>query len=102
VEIEEIPRAVASKQYQVSKHAEDQMDLRRISYTEVEEAIAEGEIIKEYPDPHFSPGCLILGRAKSGRYLHVVISLPLNCRIVTTYEPDPAEWIDYRYRRADQ
>lgn len=90
--IEEIRWAIMSKQYQVSEHAEDQMDIRNILQAEVEEAIAEGEIIEEYPNHYLGSCCLILGRAQSGRYLHVVASLPPNCWIVTTYEPDPTKW----------
>jgi crotonobetainyl-CoA:carnitine CoA-transferase CaiB-like acyl-CoA transferase len=36
---------------------------------------------------------------KAGRGLHVHVSLPPKVVIITTYEPDPKEWIDCRVRR---
>jgi hypothetical protein len=72
---------------------------RAIVRREVEEAILSGEIIEEYPDDKYSPSCLILGRTRQERMLHVQASLPPSVVIITTYEPDPAEWIDGKVRR---
>jgi len=65
---------------------------------EVEEAVLSGEIIEEYPDDKYSPTCLIYGRSKVGRRLHVQISLPV-VTVITAYDPDETEWADYRFRR---
>lgn len=102
MEIEQIRRVIVTKRYRFREHAEEQLDARHIFRAEVEEAILEGEIIEEYPDHHLGPCCLIYGRAKSGRYLHIVVSLPPDCWIITAYEPDPAQWIDRRRRRTSQ
>ncbi len=72
---------------------------RFIDRHEVEEAIMNGEIIEEYPEDKYSPSCLIYGKTKKGRDLHVQVSLPPKVVIITTYEPDPSEWIDCKIRR---
>jgi len=66
---------------------------------EIEDAVLSGEIIEEYPDDKYSPSCLIYGRTKSGRVLHIQLSLPPAVVVITAYEPDEAEWTDYKDRR---
>ena len=72
---------------------------RTIERAEVEEAVNNGIIIEEYPDDKYSPSCLIYGQTLVKRDLHVQASLPPKVVIVTTYGPDPGEWIDCRTRR---
>jgi hypothetical protein len=57
------------------------------------------EIIEEYPDDKYFPSCLIYGKTWKGRDLHVQISLPPLVVVITTYEPDPEEWIGFKIRR---
>lgn len=85
--------------YRFSNHAVKRMIKRSISRHEVEEVILRGEIIEEYPDDKYSPSCLVYGRTKRGKDLHVQISLPPTVVVITTYEPDPEEWINYKIRR---
>ena len=72
---------------------------RNVTRQEVEGAILVGEIIEEYPDDKYSPSCLIYGKTKVGRDLHIQVSYPPSVVIVTVYEPDPGEWVDCRTRR---
>jgi len=85
--------------YRVSDHAVKRMIKRSIDRIEVEETVLSGEVIEEYPDDKYSPSCLIYGRTKKGRNLHVQISPPPSVVVITVYDPDEAEWIDYRIRR---
>ncbi len=57
------------------------------------------EIIEEYPDDKYSPSCLIYGKRKRGKNLHIQVSLPPKVVVITMYKPDLEEWIDYRIRR---
>ena len=66
---------------------------------EVEEAVLRGEIIEEYPEDKYSPSCLVHGKTEKGRDLHVQVSLPPVVVVITTYDPDPKEWIDFKIRR---
>ncbi|GEM_PF-3953276 len=53
------------------------------------------------PHDKYAPSCLLLGFTDEGRPLHLQVSY-LNSefvKIITLYEPDPAEWYDYVKRR---
>jgi hypothetical protein len=95
----EIIEIIKRHAYRFSDHAVKQMIKRSIQRIEVEEALNNGEIIEHYPEDKYSPSCLIYGKTKTGRDLHVQISLPPTVIIITTYEPDPKEWIHFRVRR---
>jgi len=47
--IEQIRTKIQAGQYEFSKHAVDQSILRQISVQELQDAIASGEIIEDYP-----------------------------------------------------
>ena len=68
--IEQIQEKIAQNQFEFSKHAVDQSILRHISVQEFREAVANGEIIEDYPDDKYEPSCLILGYTRAGRPLH--------------------------------
>lgn len=46
----------------------------------------------------YSPSCLIFGKTKSGRNIHVLLSETPVVVIITVYEPDPTEWINGKIR----
>ncbi|MGI0013868.1 MAG: DUF4258 domain-containing protein [Nitrososphaera sp.] len=62
---------------------------------------AQAEVIEEYPEDKYSPSALLLGFTSAGRPLHIQVSEADSetTRIVTLYEPDPAEWVEFRRRR---
>jgi len=103
--IEEIRSKIVRGEYEFSKHAVDRSIIRDISVAEVYEVIiGNSEVIEDYPDDKYGPSCLILGLTKAGRALHVQCSYPARpmVRIITLYEPDPAQWIDLRTRKSEQ
>jgi len=92
------------RQYELSKHAVDQSIIRDVSMAEVEQAIStRSEVIEDYPDDKYGPSCLILGLTTTGRPLHLQCSYPNRpvIKIITLYEPDPANWLDFRTRKTD-
>ncbi|MBI4683763.1 MAG: DUF4258 domain-containing protein [Nitrospirae bacterium] len=99
MEIEGIKVKINIGEYRFSDHAVKRMIKRSIDRAEIEDAVLSGEIIEEYPDDKYSPSCLIYGRTKSGRHLHVQLSLPPAVVVITAYDPDKSEWIDYKVRR---
>jgi hypothetical protein len=101
MEIDDIRIKIRTGDYRFSDHAVKRMMWRSIDRIEVEEAILSGEIIEEYPNDKYSPSCLIYGKSKAGRRLHVQISLPLAVIVITAYDPDETEWTDYRFRRKE-
>ena len=99
----QLARAVASGQYRYTVHGAQQRIARRLRREEIEDAIASGDIIEDYPRHHYGPACLILGHTSQGRSLHVVCSVRGLIAIITVYEPDPTEWeADLRTRRIPQ
>ena len=99
--IEEIQAKFVRDEFEFSKHATDQSLLREITVQEIREAVSAGEIIEDYPDDKYGPSCLILGFTQTKRPIHVQCSYPLRpiVKVITVYEPNPAEWVDYRVRR---
>ena len=95
--LKEIQGRIKSGNYYFSEHAVKRMIFRFIKRHEIEETILEGQIIEKYPDDKYSPSCLVYGRTKEGRHLHVLVSLPPNIVIITTYEPNPDEWINRKF-----
>jgi hypothetical protein len=99
--IEEIRKKIAAGEFEFSKHAADQSILRKINVQELREVILNAEIIEDYHDDKYGPTCLLFGLTKKSRPLHVQCSYPSRplMKIVTIYEPNPAEWIDWKVRR---
>ena len=100
--IEEIRKKVAADEFEFSKHAVDQTIIRRISVSEMREAISNGETIEDYPEDKYGPSCLIYGKTAGGRAIHVQCSYPSRqvMKVITVYEPDPERWIDFKVRRS--
>jgi hypothetical protein len=99
MEIQGIKVRISIGEYRFSDHAVKRMIKRSIDRSEMEQAVLSGEIIEEYPEDKYSPSCLIYGRTKADRHLHVQLSLPPLVVVITAYDPDETEWIDYRVRR---
>ena len=92
--IQDIQTKIASEQFELSKHAVDQSIIRQIRLYEIVEAIANGQIIEDYPNDKYAPSCLICGITQTGRTIHIQSSYPSRplVKIITVYEPDPNKW----------
>ena len=90
----EIRRKFAEEQFEFSKHAVDQSILRQIRVQEIREAIANGQVIEDYPDDKYGPSCLICGLTQAERPIHVQYSYPSRplIKIITVYKPEPRRW----------
>lgn len=91
----------AAERFEFSRHALDQSMLRMISVREIREAIQTAILIEDYPDDKYGPSCLLLGFTLAARPLHVQCSYPTRpiVKVITVYEPDPADWIELRVRK---
>ena len=92
---------LSTGEFNFSRHALSRLVERNISQLEIMQAGLESEIIEEYPDDKYSPSCLLLGYTQNRRPLHIQISLADTrlVKIITLYEPDMEEWINYSERR---
>ena len=59
------------------------------------------ELVEDYPSEKFGPSCLLLGFTVAERPLHIHFNHASRelVKIITLYEPSPAVWLDFRYRR---
>jgi hypothetical protein len=99
MDIRLIQEKVQKGEYYWRQHAVERSVEREVTEEEIAEVILHGEIIEEYPEDKYGPSCLIFGRTGRERPIHVQCSLPPSVSIITLYEPDPAEWIDFRKRK---
>ena len=74
-------------------HALQRMFQRDISEEEVEQTVAFGEIIENYPDDQPYPSRLVLGHIGQ-RAIHVLHAIDEKGTVIviTVYEPAPEKW----------
>ena len=99
--IEEIRSLLYSGSFELSDHCIERVTQRYIDQEEIRQAGQHAILVEDYPDDNYSPSCLLLGFTKTGRPLHIQVSLAETelVRIVTVYEPNPNYWIDCSTRR---
>jgi hypothetical protein len=99
--LETVRRQLSAGEFEFSRHALKRVVERNIGDQEIRQAGAQAHIIENYPDDKYSPSCLLLGFTQTGRPLHIQVSLAETelVKIITIYEPDPSEWINYSQRR---
>jgi hypothetical protein len=97
----DIRRQLAAGEFEFSRHALHRVVERNIAEQEIREAGANAEVIEDYPDDKYSPSALLLGFTAAGRPLHFQVSYAETdmTKIITIYQPNPAEWENHRKRR---
>ena len=75
-----------------SLHATRQLIARNITPEEVAQSVLAGDVIEDYPQDKYGPSCC--WRTLNQRALHVQCTHPSRplVKVITAYEPDPAEW----------
>jgi hypothetical protein len=99
--IEDIVLLCKAQSVRWTNHILERIFRRGISMNDVISALNNGEIIEQYPSDYPFPSCLVLGRTKAGKALHIVCgSNGTELWLITAYIPNPAEWTeDFRQRR---
>lgn len=99
--IEEIRTQLQSGKFEFTRHGLKRLVERNISKSELMETGENAIIIEDYPDDKYSPSCLLLGITIKQRFLHLQVSRRNSdiLTIITLYEPDLQEWINYSQRR---
>jgi hypothetical protein len=99
--LEQILHQLAVGEFEFSRHALKRAVERNISDDEIRQAAENAQLIEDYPDDKYSPSCLVFGVTRENRplYLQVSYADTSMARIITLYEPDPADWIEFRNRR---
>ena len=88
--------------FEFTRHAFKRAVERNMSDLKIIESGANVTIIEDYPDDKYSPSCLLLGLTVGGKVLHLQVSRMNSdlLKIITLYELNENEWIDYKTRRA--
>lgn len=98
----EIRTQLAAGEFEFTQHALKRVVERNLSNLEIRQAGSHAVIIEDYPEDKYSPSCLLLGFTLERRPLHVQVSRASDqpkVKIITLYEPDPTEWVDFLQRR---
>ena len=100
--IDAIGNKLRTGQFEFTRHAFRRAVERNISDSEIMECGKQVSLIVEYPDVKYTPSCLLLGFTNAKRPLHIQISLADTdlVKIITIYEPEESEWINYTTRRS--
>ena len=83
-------------------HATLRMFQRHITAGEVVFILAHGQVIERYDEDYPLPSALLNGLTLANRPLHVVVGINTNEQklvVITTYEPDPLQWVNNFSRR---
>ena len=99
MDIEDIKEKINSNDYEISLHALQKSFERNIWKDDIEHAVVNGEIIEDYKDDKPYPSCLIHGKTRGMKHVHIICTYPPIVRIITVYFPDENKWIDYKIRR---
>lgn len=92
--LEGIRARVRAGNVRITQHAHQEMVEEDIALDDVFEAIADAEILEDYPGHRRGPCCLLGGLTQQGRPLHVVCTTAQPMLIVVTvYEPKPPRWV---------
>jgi Domain of unknown function (DUF4258) len=99
--LSDIQQQLRAGSFEFTRHAFKRAIERNISEQEIREIGENLEVIEDYPDDKYSPSALLIGFTKGDRVLHIQVSRTESdtTKIITLYEPDQHEWIDYRTRR---
>lgn len=92
---------LASGEFEFSRHGLQRAAERNVAEQEICQMAENAQIIENYPEDKYTPSCLILGFTKTNRPLHLQVSYAETdmVRIITLYEPNPQEWIEFSTRR---
>ena len=98
--LQRVQEQAQAGEYRVTVHANQEMWDEDIFLSEVLETIAAAHVLENYPQHRRGPCCLLNGRTRQGRPLHVVCTTACEMLIlITVYEPKPPKWISPTQRR---
>jgi hypothetical protein len=99
--LDEVRKQLSVGEFEFSRHAFKRVVERSITDQDIREGGAQASVIEDYPDDKYSHSCLLLGFTQIRRPLHIQVSLAETdlVKIITIYEPDANEWVNYSTRR---
>jgi hypothetical protein len=100
MDIVSIREKIKNGEYELTLHTIKRCDSRNILLEEIEQVLAKGKVIEEYPDDKPFPSCLIMDFVRSCLPLYVVCAFSgEKAYIITAHWLDPTKWLDPWTRR---
>jgi len=101
--IETIKKYISQGKIIWTRHCLNRLTQRNILISDVKKSISNGSIIEYYYDDYPYPSCLILGKGKNSRNIHIVCGVNQEfIYIITAYYPDSDNWEkDMKTRREE-
>ena len=98
--IERIRIQAREENIKLTLHANEEMVEGGISLGEVLEVLESADLLEDYPEHQRGACCLVGGKTRAGRPLHVVCTSDRPILIaITVYEPKPPKWLSTTQRR---
>jgi hypothetical protein len=92
--LDEIKEKVLKNEYDYTLHAEIERKADRLTFSQIEAAILEAEILERYPDGGRGESCLLLGFSENTP-IHVVCGWRgTRIVLITVYVPKPPKFVD--------
>jgi len=100
---EDIAQLCRKQAFRWTNHILERILRRGISTDDVESVLNNGEVIEQYPSDYPFPSCLVLGKTKTEKALHVVCgSNGSELWLITAYFPNPFEWSEDFKKRSEK
>jgi hypothetical protein len=95
-----IREKILTGQWAMSNHARIRAGQRKFKDSEMVRALADCEIIEDYPEDKRGHSCLVLCYIRPGQPFHAVCALDPSGTlvIITAYFPEPPKWVDEKTR----
>lgn len=101
--IEDIQKNITKRNIYWTKHCLNRINQRDILILDIKIAINNGKIIECYYDDYPYPSCLIIGKDRNNRIIHIVCGIANKAvYMITAYYPDTNKWEeDMKTRREE-
>ena len=101
--IDKIRKCVDSHNILWTRHCLSRMNQRDILISNVKLAINNGSIIEYYYEAYPYPSCLIVGKDKYNKSIHIVVGINEDTiYMITAYYPDTDKWENNMRNRREQ
>jgi len=92
MDIEEIKSRVRNNQYVYTVHAETERKADGLTFTQIENALLNGQILEQYPDTGRGESCLVVGLADTVPVHAVCGWRGEKIALITVYIPRPPKF----------
>jgi hypothetical protein len=92
--IEEIRTRVRANEYVYTQHADIERRADELTFSQIEKALLNGQILEQYPDTGRGESCLVVGSAEEVPIHAVCGWRGEKVAVITVYIPRPPRFVD--------